>query len=210
MSHTDSLAIVSSPGLLSEDLDGLGVTVSPDGATLRVWSENADGVELVVFDDTDLDWITHEEPLLPAGGGLWEITTPLLRPGARYALRVQGPHGPGNTFNPRTLLIDPYAKGLVSGGYGDWRSVVVDGGFDWGGVEKPAVPLDRTIIYEGHVKGLSKRHPLVPPALHGTYAGLAHPAMIDHFLSLGVTTIELLPVHAFTTEPRLLQHHLAN
>jgi glycogen operon protein len=210
MSHTDSLAIVSSPGLLSEDLDGLGVTVSPDGATLRVWSENADGVELVVFDDTDLDWITHEEPLLPAGGGVWEITTPLLRPGARYALRVQGPHGPGNTFNPRTLLIDPYAKGLVSGGYGDWRSVVVDGGFDWGGVEKPAVPLDRTIIYEGHVKGLSKRHPLVPPALHGTYAGLAHPAMIDHFLSLGVTTIELLPVHAFTTEPRLLQHHLAN
>ena len=210
MSPTDSLAIVTSPGLLSEDLDGLGVTLSGDGGTLRVWSENADAVELVVFDDTDLDWITHEQSLDPAGGGVWELASPLLHAGARYALRVQGPPGPGNMFNPRTLLIDPYAKGLVSGGYGDWRSVVVDGAFDWGGVGKPAVPLDRTIIYEGHVKGMSKRHPGVPPALHGTYAGLAHPAMIDHFLSLGVTTIELLPVHAFTTEPRLLQHHLAN
>ncbi|TDN92721.1 glycogen debranching protein GlgX [Microbacterium sp. BK668] len=210
MSSTDSLAIITSPGLLSEELDGLGVTRVPGGGRLRVWSEHADGVELVVFDDTDLDWITHGEALEPVGGGVWEITTPLLRPGTRYALRVQGPAGPGNTFNPRSLLIDPYAKGLVSGGYGDWRSVVVDGGFDWGGVSKPAVPLDRTVIYEGHVKGLSKRHPHVPPALHGTYAGLAHPAMIEHFLSLGVTTIELLPVHAFATEPRLLQHHLTN
>ncbi|QIG40501.1 glycogen debranching protein GlgX [Microbacterium sp. 4R-513] len=210
MSSTDSLAITTSPGLLSEALDGMGVTLTPAGGRLRVWSDSADGVELVLFDDTDLDWITHTESLDPVGRGVWEVTTPLLHPGARYALRVQGPPGAGNMFNPRTLLIDPYAKGLVSGGYGDWRSAVVDGAFDWGGVPKPAVPLDRTIIYEGHVKGLSKRHPGVPPALHGTYAGLAHPAMIEHFLSLGVTTIELLPVHAFTTEPRLLQHHLAN
>ncbi len=70
--------------------------------------------------------------------------------------------------------------------------------------------MDRTVIYEGHVKGMTKRHPDVPPALHGTYAGLAHPAMVEHFLDLGVTSIELLPVHAFATEPRLLQHGFSN
>ncbi len=164
----------------------------------------------MVFDDSDLDWITDTIPLQPVGGDVWSITTPLLRAGTRYSIRVDGPHGTGNTFNSGTLLVEPYSKGLVSGGFEDWRSVVVDGGFDWGGVSKPDVPLDRTVIYEGHVKGMSKRHPLVPPALHGTYAGLAHPAMIEHFLRLGVTSIELLPVHAFATEPRLLQHGLTN
>lgn len=210
MANADPLAAVALPGLLSEDFDALGVTFSSGAGTLRVWSAHADIIELVLFDDSDLDWIIDELALVPVGGGVWEITTPLLRPGTRYAIRVQGPHGPGNTFNPKTLLIEPYSRGLVSGGFGDWRSVAIDGSFDWGGVAKPAVPLDRTVIYEGHLKGLSKRHPLVPPALHGTYAGLAHPAMIDHFLTLGVTTIELLPIQAFVTEPRLLQHGLAN
>lgn len=210
MLRTESAAIALPAGLLSADLDGLGVTLGPDGATLRVWSSAADSMELVVFDDTDLDWITDTEPLSPVGAGVWEITTTLLRPGTRYAVRVDGPHAPGNTFNRGTLLIEPYSRGLDRGEYDGWRSVVVDGSFDWGGVTKPAVPLDRTVIYEGHLKGLSKRHPGVPPALHGTYAGLAHPAMVDHFLSLGVTSIELLPVHAFITEPRLLQHGLAN
>lgn len=198
------------PALLSPDLDDLGVTLGPHGATLRVWSAHASGIELVVFDDTDLDWITDTVALEPVGANVWSVTTPLLRPGTRYAIRVDGPHGAGNTFNPGTLLVEPYAKGLVSGGFEDWRAVVVDGSFDWGGVAKPAVPMDRTVIYEGHLKGLSKRHPLVPPALHGTYAGLAHPAMIEHFLSLGVTSIQLLPVQAFATEPRLLQHGLTN
>lgn len=210
MANADPLAPVAVPGLLREELDGLGVTFSSAGGTLRVWSANADAMELVLFDDSDLDWITDELSLAPVGGGVWEITTTFLRSGTRYAIRVQGPHGAGNTFNPRSLLIEPYSRSLVAGGFGDWRSVAIDGSFDWGGVTKPAVPFDRTVIYEGHVKGLSKRHPLVPPALHGTYAGLAHPAMIDHFLTLGVTTIELLPVHAFATEPRLLQHGLAN
>ncbi|WP_345802773.1 glycogen debranching protein GlgX [Microbacterium sp. AZCO] len=210
MSRTDSLATIASSGLLSPDLDGLGVTLAPDGGTLRVWSGHADGVELVVFDDTDLDWIIDAVPLEPVGGGVWEVSSPHLRAGVRYAIRVQGPQGGGNTFNSRTLLVEPYSRGLVAGGFGDWRSVAIDGSFDWGGVDKPRVSLDRTVIYEGHLKGLSKRHPLVPPALHGTYAGLAHPAMIDHFHSLGITSIELLPVHAFATEPRLLQHGLAN
>ncbi|MCK3768918.1 glycogen debranching protein GlgX [Microbacterium aerolatum] len=192
-------------------LDDLGVRLHDGVATLRVWSKNASSVELVVFDETDLDWVTEEADLERGPGDVWEVTTPLLQPGTRYALRVGGPHGPGNTFNPETLLLDPYARGLAQGdGYEEWRSVVIEDGFDWGGVEKPRVPLDRTIIYEAHLKGLTKRHPDVPPALHGTYAGLAHPAMIEHFQSLGITAIELLPVHAFVSEPRLLDRGLTN
>ncbi|MFB8148216.1 glycogen debranching protein GlgX [Microbacterium sp. NPDC056003] len=210
MSSAPSAGSTLSAGLLSTDLDDLGVTLGPDGGRLRIWSGAAQAMELVVFDDTDLDWATDSLPLEPVGGGVWEVTTHLLRAGTRYAVRVDGPHAPGNTFNRNTLLVEPYSRGLARGGYDDWRSVVVDGSFDWGGVEKPEVPLDRTVLYEGHLKGLSKRHPGVPPALHGTYAGLAHPAMIEHFLALGVTSIELLPVHAFATEPRLLQHGLSN
>ena len=210
VSPESPIALAPPAGLLSSALDGLGVTLGPDGGTLRLWSGHASDIELVVFDDTDLDWITDTIPLQPVGGDVWSVTTPLLRVGTRYAIRVDGPHGAGNLFNPGTLLVEPYSKGLVTSGFEDWRSVVVDGGFDWGGISKPAVPMDRTVIYEGHLKGMSKRHPHVPPALHGTYAGLAHPAMIEHFLTLGVTSIELLPIHAFATEPRLLQHGLTN
>lgn len=210
MMSTESVLSPLAAGLLSTELDDLGVVLTPDGARLRVWSGAADAVDLVVFDDTDLDWITATEPLAPVGGGVWEITTALLRPGTRYAIRVDGPQGAGNTFNRASLLLEPYSRGLVRTGYDGWRSSVIDGSFDWGGVAKPAIPMDRTVIYEGHLKGLSKRHPDVPGALRGTYAGLAHPAMVQHFLDLGVTSIELLPVHAFTTEPRLLQHGLAN
>jgi glycogen operon protein len=204
------LSALAAPGLLAADLDDLGVVLGPAGGTLRVWSGHAQALELVVFDDSDIDWAVDVIPLEPDAGGVWTVTTPLLRPGTRYAIRVDGPTGPGNAFNRGALLVEPYARGLVGDGIADWRAVVVDGGFDWGGIRKPATPMDRTVIYEGHLKGLSKRHPDVPPALHGTYAGLAHPAMIEHFLSLGVTAVELLPVHAFATEPRLLQHGLSN
>lgn len=199
----------SAPG--GAALDDLGVRLHDGVATLRVWSQNASSIELVVFDETDLDWVTDEADLERGPDGVWKVTTPLLQPGTRYALRVGGPHGPGNTFNPETLLLDPYAKGLAQGdGYEDWRSVVIEDGFDWGGVGKPQVPLDRTVIYEAHLKGVTKRHPDVPPALHGTYAGLAHPAMIERLHTIGVTSVELLPVHAFVSEPRLLERGLTN
>ncbi|MFS0852206.1 glycogen debranching protein GlgX [Microbacterium sp. 179-I 3D4 NHS] len=192
-------------------LDDLGVRLHDGVGTLRVWSRNASSVELVVFEATDLDWVTDQIALERTPGGVWEVTTPLLQAGTRYAIRVGGPHGPGNTFNPETLLLDPYARGLAQGdGYEEWRSVVMADGFDWGGSVKPRIPLDRTVIYEGHLKGMTKRHPDVPPALHGTYAGLAHPAMIAHLQSLGVTSVELLPVQAFVPEPRLLERGLTN
>lgn len=192
-------------------LDGLGVRLHDDAATLRVWSQNASSIRLVIFDETDLDWVVDEAELERRPGGVWEVTTALLQPGTRYALRVDGPHGPGNMFNPETLLLDPYGRGLAQGdGYEDWRSVVIADGFDWGESAKPRVPMENTIIYEAHLKGATKRHPDVPPALHGTYAGLAHPAMIEHFHSLGITAIELLPVHAFVPEPRLLERGLTN
>jgi glycogen operon protein len=197
-------------GLLSSDFDDLGVRLHDGGGTLRVWSDHASAMELVLFDHDDLDWIVETIPMERDAAGVWSATSRLLRRGARYAVRVDGPHERGDVFNAQTLLLDPYARGLVSGPVDSWRSVVVDGGFDWGGVQKPAVPMDRTVIYEAHLKGLTKRHPGVPPALHGTYGGLAHPAMIEHLLSLGVTSVELLPVHAFVSEPRLLQMGLSN
>jgi glycogen debranching enzyme len=210
MARPDPSAVLAAPGLLRSDLDDLGVRTGPDGGTLRVWSANADAMDLVVFDDTDLDWAIATLPMQRTTGDVWTVTSELLRPGARYAVSVDGPPAVGNTFNRATLLVEPYSRGMVSGGFDDHRSVVVDGSFDWGGVGKPLVPLDRTVVYEGHVKGLTKRHPGVPPALHGTYAGLAHPAMIDHLTTLGITSVELLPVHAFATEPRLLQLGLSN
>lgn len=209
-SPTPSSTLAPAPSFLDAQLDDLGVTVHGDDGRLRVWSGGATSVEVVIFDEIDLDWIIESLPLAEVGGGVWEVTTPSLRPGTRYALRVDGPTGPGNTFNPESLLIDPYGRGLVPVRRGQWRSVVVESEFDWEGVTKPATRLDRTVIYEAHVTGLSKRHPGVPPALHGTYAGLGHPAMIAHLRSLGVTAVELLPVHAFDTEPRLLQHGLTN
>lgn len=201
--------VFSAPG--GAALDNLGVRLHDGVATLRVWSQNASSIELVIFDETDLDWVTDQADLVRGADDVWEVTTELLQPGTRYAIRVGGPHGPGNTFNPETLLLDPYAKGLAQGdGYEEWRSVVIVDGFDWGESRKPRVPLDRTVIYEAHLKGMTKRQPDVPPALHGTYAGLAHPAMIEYFHGLGITSIELLPVHAFVPEPRLLERGLTN
>ncbi|WP_312676026.1 glycogen debranching protein GlgX [Microbacterium sp.] len=198
------------PAFLDAAYDDLGVTLGAEGATLRVWSEGATSIDLVIFDAVDLDWITATLPLAPVGEDVWEVRTADLRVGTRYALRVDGPAGAGHMFNPSSLLIDPYARGLVPVRLGEWRSVVVDDAFDWQGVAAPRTPLDRTVVYEAHVTGLTKRHPDIPPALHGTYAGLGHPAMIEHLQRLGITAVELLPIHAFETEPRLLHQGRTN
>ena len=172
--------------------------------------------------------------------GTWFGSVPGLGAGQRYAVRAHGPWQPGQglRYNPDKLLLDPYARlieGQVTwrpevfghvvdpGLHGDpdvrdernsaayvSRGVVVDDHFDWGDDCPPQIPWAETVIYETHVRNLTKRHPAIPEPLRGTYAGMAHPVTIGHLQSLGVTSVELLPVHAFTHEPALVQRGLVN
>ncbi|WP_420367993.1 glycogen debranching protein [Curtobacterium sp. L1-20] len=141
-----------------------------------------------------------------ADSDLWVAETPGVRPGDRYHLLVDGPAGPRHDFDPARPLLDPAARGIVPADGGDgpraprWTSVVVDEAFDWGGVGKPRVPLDRAVVYEANVRTLTSANPHLPEPLRGTYAGIAHESTIAHLRRLGVTTLELLPVHAFDTE----------
>lgn len=194
----------------TDSLHDLGVRVTSHGGELRVWSASADSMELVIFDDTDPNWVTKTVPMHRNAENVWGGRSRTLRAGTRYSIRASGPSSPTTAFNPSRLLIDPYARGLVRVAAGQYRSAVVDTDFDWGDVAKPAVPLDRTVIYEAHTKGLSKLNPHVPEALRGSYAGLAHEASIGYLTDLGVTAVELLPIHAFVSEQRLIRQGLTN
>lgn len=198
----------------ADPLRDLGVRTGPEGGTIRVWSAHATSVELVVFDDDDLDWAAVRVPLERDAHGVWEAASAALTPGARYGLRVDGPAGIEHAFNPVHTLLDPWARGLQPAADGSWRGVALDSlpaeGFDWGGVGKPRVPLDHTVIYETHPKGFSRLNPRIPERLRGTYAGLAHDASLEYLTGLGVTTVELLPVQAFVPEERLVRQGQVN
>ncbi len=172
--------------------------------------------------------------------GIWFGHVPGVRAGQRYGFRVHGAWQPeqGLRHNPDKLLLDPYARAVDAAvtwqpevfghvvddalrGDGETRdtrdsaayvprSVVVGDGFDWGDDRPPMVPWADTVVYEAHVRGLTMRHPDVPEHLRGTYAGLAHPAVVEHLTRLGVTTVELLPAHTFTSEPHLARRGLVN
>ncbi|GAA1136540.1 glycogen debranching protein GlgX [Ornithinicoccus hortensis] len=215
----------------------LGVTLDVDGAWVAVFARHATAVDLCLFDAEGRE---HRVPLTHTAYGIWWDHVPGMGPGQRYGYRAHGPWSPtdGHRHNPAKLLLDPYAgalDGQVRWGpevYGhtvdeQWsgdgevpdgrdssayvpRSVVVDHSFDWGQDVRPEVPWSQTVVYEAHVRGLTMRHPDVPEELRGTYAALGHPAILDHLTGLGVTTLELLPVHAFTHEPRLVQLGLSN
>lgn len=197
-----------------DPLHDLGVRTGPDGGTIRVWSENASSVELEVFADGDLDWATSRTSLVRDEHGVWQGTSAALVPGARYGLRVDGPPGLEHAFNPAHTLLDPYARGIAPAADGSWRGVALeslaDGGFDWAGAAKPRVPLDHTVVYETHVRGFSKLNERIPETRRGTYAGLAHDASLEYLTGLGVTTVELLPVHAFVSEERLVRQGRPN
>lgn len=193
-----------------DTLGHLGVRQTARGGELRVWSAHATAIELCIVAAEDPNWITERHELQRNRFGVWRTTTRSLTPGTRYGLRVSGPEGARHAFDPEQLLIEPYARGLARTPDGGWRACVQDDSFDWGGVPKPTVPLDQTVIYEAHVKGLTKLAPELPDELRGTYAGLAHPATIGYLKDLGVTTIELLPVHQFVSEERLQAQGLAN
>jgi len=193
-----------------DPLRNLGVRVSANGGELRVWSEHADAMELCIFDETDPNWIIKTVPMTQDAHGVWSGKSRKLAPGSRYGVRVSGPGGPMNSFHPEKTLIEPYSRGLVRVGADQWQSSVVDGRFDWAGAEKPRIPLDHAVVYEAHVRGISKLNRAVPTELRGTYAGLAHESTIGYLKDLGVTSIELLPVQAFVSEQRLLGQGLVN
>ncbi len=195
--------------LSADPLRNLGVTQHSREGELRVWSGNAKAMDLVLFDAVDPDWAVRTIPMTRDAAGVWSARSRSLRPGQHYGIRVDGPTGPTHSFDAKRDLLDPYARGLVRTQKG-WRSYVQDDAFDWGGIEKPRIPLDHAVIYEAHIKGLTKLSPHVPEDLRGTYAGLAHESTIAYLKDLGVTTVELLPVHQFVSEQRLLKQGLIN
>jgi len=190
----------------------LGATWDGAGVNFALYSEHAERVQLCLFDPKGRREIERIE-LAERSGFVWHCYLPEARPGLLYGYRVHGPHAPerGHRFNENRVLLDPYARllaGQVSAGMG--RSRVVDPAFSWGDDRAPRTPWQDTVIYELHVKGFTQRHPGVPEQLRGTYAGLAAPAAIEHLKRLGVSAVELLPIHAFVDEKRLLQHGLRN
>jgi isoamylase len=201
-----------------------GAHAEGDGVRFAVFSSVADGVDVCVFDEGGRE---TRHPLELGDGGVWHGHVPGAGHGTRYDFRFHGPWDPGAGLrcNAAKLLLDPYAR-AVSGGV-EWhpavdgddptdsapyvpRSVVSDEPFEWGDDRPPRTALADSVIYEAHVKGLTYLHPDVPEPLRGTYSGVAHPAVIEHLQGLGVTAVELLPVHQFVHDGALVSRGLRN
>lgn len=198
-----------------------GATWDGEGTNFALYSENATRVVLCLFDELGVETAV---PLEERTAFVWHAYIPSIHAGQRYGYRVLGPHAPGHRFNPYKLLVDPYALALdgkvdprapvfddeLDDAWGVPKSVVIDRRFDWQGDTKPLVPWSETVIYELHVKGMSKLHPQVPRELRGTYLGLASEPIVSHLVSLGVTTVELMPVHECMDEPALHKRGMTN
>jgi isoamylase len=216
----------------------LGATWNGEGVNFALFSENATAVQLCLFDEATAGEPTATITMAERTDNVWHAYLPDVRPGALYGYRVDGPYEPtrGHRFNSSKLLIDPYAK-AVSGpirwsdelfGYriGDEQEdlsfdardsagampkcLVVDPAFTWEDDRAPNTPWNQTVIYETHVRGMTQRHPGVPEHLRGTYLGLASDPVIDHLLGLGVTAVELMPVHHFVADRHLVDQGLTN
>ena len=210
----------------------MGATFDGIGTNFALFSEVAEQVELCLFDEHGME---TRLALDEVDAFSWHAYLPNVGPGQRYGYRVHGPYAPehGIRCNPSKLLLDPYALAIegqvnwnpacYSYNLGDeesineadsapyvFRSIVQHPHFDWGGDRRPDTPLHETVIYEAHVKGMTKCHPDVPEEIRGTYAGLAHPAIVQHLTSLGVTAVELMPVHQFIHDHRLVELGLRN
>ena len=185
-----------------------GMRLTDDGAEFSVYAGHAAAVSLLLIDGPDHGGPRREIPLTERAHGWWFGTIPGVRAGQRYALRAAGPRdaGTGHHYDPDALLLDPYARAIDNQGI----ATVVTGDFDWSGDVHPQRRWSDTVIYEAHVRGLTMRHPGVPAHLRGTYAGVAHPVVIEHLRNLGVTAIELLPIHALLSESMLLAKGLGN
>lgn len=210
----------------------LGATFDGNGTNFALFSEVAERVELCLFDNRRRE---KRVDLIDVDAYIWHAYLPQVQPGQRYGFRVHGPNDPkhGLRCNPRKLLLDPYAKAVEGAlkwdqslfgyqfGKPDKRNdddsaksmmlgVVTNPFFDWSGDRHPRTPYASTFIYEAHVKGLTQTLPGVPEEIRGTYAGVGHPAVIDHLLKLGVTAIELMPVHQFVNDGTLQEKGLSN
>jgi isoamylase len=202
----------------------LGATVDDGGTNFALFSANATAVDLCLFDDNGVE---SRVTLHESTYHVWHGYVPGVGAGTRYGYRVEGEFNPGAGlhFNATKLLVDPYARALDGAFELDDavfekntsdsasfvpKSVVVHDEFDWGKDRLPAVAWPDTVMYEVHVRGFTMQHPDVPPQLRGTYAGLAHGAATDYLKQLGVTTLELLPIHHFASEPALLRRGLSN
>ena len=194
----------------SDPFHDLGVRHDAQGGSIRVWSAHATAMELCLFHRHDPGWVVDTVALSRDEHGVWSGSHPDLRAGRNYSVRVDGPQQPGHHFLPTRHLLDPYARGLSRTPEGAFRASVVDTGFDWDGDEAPTTPRENSVIYEAHARGISKLNPKVPAPLRGTYAGLAHDSMLDYFVDLGVTAVQLLPVHQFVSEQRLLNLGMTN
>jgi glycogen operon protein len=216
----------------------LGATWDGEGVNFAIFSENATGVDLCLFDRSDDAHWRARISMRERNDQIWHCYLPDVRPGQLYAYRVNGPYRPehGHRFNPTQLLLDPYTRAVSgtitltnalyaykvsseredldpadnSNASGMPKCVVIDPAFTWGDDRSPRIPWNRSVIYECHVKGMTMRHPDVEPRIRGTYLGLATEPLIDHFHSLGVTAVELLPVHHFVAERALTERGLTN
>ena len=218
----------------------LGATYNGEGVNFAIFSENSTGVKLCLFGRPSEPGEVEEVQMEEVTDYVWHVYLPGIRPGQLYGYRVFGRYRPkkGVRFNPQKLLIDPYAKAIqgrievrdsmfdytlnpdekklvleknIADSAGEMnKSVVIDTAFDWEGVGRPEIPMHNSIIYELHVKGFTATHPAVPEADRGTYRGLANPVIIDYFRNLGITAIELMPIHHFVHNKFLLEKGLSN
>jgi len=213
----------------------LGATYDGVGTNFALYSEAADKVELCLFEGPAGLGSEERIALTEVDGYIWHGYLHGVGPGQRYGFRVHGDYDPaaGLRCNPAKLLLDPYAKAIS--GHVQWgqpvfgyrfghddepdyadsapfvpRCVVANPYFDWGNDRQPRTPYHQSVIYETHVRGLTRLHPAVPPEQRGTYAGLANPAVIEHLLNLGVTAVELMPVHQFVSDGFLVERGLSN
>ncbi|HTF82535.1 MAG TPA: glycogen debranching protein GlgX, partial [Cytophagales bacterium] len=216
----------------------LGATWDGKGVNFALYAENATDVELCLF-DSEQDTVESVKVKMPERTHqIWHIYIPELKPGQLYGFRVHGPYEPANglRFNPNKLLLDPYAK-AISGTF-KWsnelfgyevghpdvdlsfsdadsapfvpKAVVINPEFDWEGDKAPKVAYHESIIYEAHVKGFTKLHPEIPEDIRGTYAAIGHPVTIKYLKELGITAIELMPIHHFIDEHYLQDKGLCN
>jgi glycogen operon protein len=216
----------------------LGATWDGEGVNFALFSENAAAVDLCLFDTNESNAVETRVRVKEMDNHVWHVYLPGIKPGQLYGYRVYGPYDPpaGHRFNPNKLLIDPYAK-AISGtinwsdalfGYemghpdGDLsfsdedsapfipKAVVIDPSFDWEGDKHPDIPYHQSIIYETHVKGFTQLHPDIPENIRGSYAAIGHPVTIKYLQSLGITAIELMPVHHFVNDRILQDKELSN